>query len=295
MRRYPNIPQAAGLLLLFVLLQFVFAVPLGLIAMATTTTLTNSPLTIAVVNLLSIGLLLRFGLQRTRASFREVFPLSPIRPVLLLPMSLTIIGMSILLSEADNRLRTVLPIPAGIIEILQNLFGAPKNFFSSIFTLVIVAPLTEESLFRGLILRGFLSHYSVRKAIIASALFFAVFHFNPWQFTSAAVAGVVLAWWFVKTRSLLPCLFGHALNNALPLILLAIPRVNIPGYSNEITEQIEFQPLWFDLLGLLLAGVGIWRLIREFAKSDDRPLPEPLETSASDLAFPHNGQMENPQ
>jgi membrane protease YdiL (CAAX protease family) len=295
MRHYPNIPQAAGLLLLFVLLQFVFAVPVGLIGMATETNLTSSPLTIAVVNLLSIGLLLHFGFQRTQASFREVFPLSPIRPALLLPMALTIIGLSILLSEVDNRLRTVLPIPARFMEILEQLFGAPQNLLGAIFTLVIVAPLTEELLVRGLVLRGFLSHYSVRKAILASALFFAVLHFNPWQFTSAAVAGVVLAWWYVKTRSLLPCLFGHALNNALPLILLAIPQLQIPGYSTELTEQIEFQPLWFNGLGLLLAGWGIGWLLIEFEKFDAPPTPEAAGILTSDLVLPDNGKMENPQ
>ncbi len=295
MRHYPNIPQAVGLLLLFVLLQFIFAVPVGLIGLATKTNLASSPLTIAIVNLLSIGLLLRFGLQRTGASFREVFPLSSIRPVLFLPMTLTIIGLSILLSEVDNRLRTVLPIPAPFMEILEQLFGAPQNLLGSIFTLVIIAPLTEEFLVRGLVLRGFLSHYSVRQAILASALFFAVLHFNPWQFTSAAVAGVVLAWWYVKTRSLLPCLFGHALNNALPLILLAIPQLQIPGYSTELTEHIEFQPFWFNGLGLLLAGWGIWWLFVEFEKFEAPHTPEAAEILTSDLVLPHNGKMENPQ
>ena len=121
MRHYPNIAQALGLLLLFVLLQFIFAVPTGLIGLATKSDIAKTPLTIAVVNLLSIGLLLRFGLQRNQASFQDVFPLSPIRPALLLPMSLTVIGMSILLSEVDNRFRTVLPMPARVIEILQEL------------------------------------------------------------------------------------------------------------------------------------------------------------------------------
>jgi len=295
MRYYPNIAQTIGLLLLFVLLQLICALPLGLISMATQSDIASTPLTIAVVNVISIGLLLRFGLKRNQVSFREIFPLAPIRPALLLPMTLTIIGMSIILSEADNCLRAVLPIPAPIVEILKNFFDASRNFFSSFFTLVIVAPLTEEFLFRGLILRGLLSHYSVRKAIIASALFFGVFHFNPWQFISAAVAGVVLAWWFVKTRSLLPCLFGHALNNALPVILLAIPQLSIPGYSSEIAERVEFQPLWFDALGLLLAGIGVWWLYREFAKMDDARSRELSAISTVEPAFSDNGKMGNPQ
>jgi hypothetical protein len=192
-------------------------------------------------------------------------------------------------------LRTVLPVPAWIVDLLQNLFGKPENFWGSLLTLVVVAPLTEELLFRGLILRGFLGNYSVHKAILVSAFLFGAFHLNPWQFTGALVLGAVFAWWFFKTRSLLPCLFGHALNNGLPLMLLAFPQLKIPGYSNEITEHVAFQPLWFDALGVLLAGTGIWWLHREFAKTDaERPHESSAVPSAAP-AFSDNGRMENPQ
>jgi hypothetical protein len=268
MSRYPNFLQSIGLLLLIVLLQVILAIPLGLLGMATQSNLTNNPLMIAVVNLLSIGLVLLFGLKHTKSSFQEVFRLAPIRLSLLLPMALTVIGMTILLSEFDNRLRTVLPIPNWLSEILKNLFGSRENLLASFFTLVIVAPLTEELLFRGLILRGFLSNYSVRKAILTSSLLFGIFHLNPWQFTGAFVLGAIFAWWFVKTDSLLPCLFGHALNNGLPVILLVLPQLQISGYSTELTDQVVFQPLWFNLLGLALAGLGFWLLARQFAELD---------------------------
>lgn len=268
LKQYPNISQSIGLLLLVLLLQIVIAVPLAALSMGMNRSLLENPLTVAVVNSIAIGLALVFGLKRTNASFKEAFRFMPIRATLLLPMALTVVGMSILLSEADNRLRAVLPMPAWLIEVFQNLMGAGQNVWSSFFTLAVVAPLTEELLFRGLILRGFLSHYSVRKAVLVSGLLFGLFHLNPWQFFGAAVLGAIFAWWFVKTRSLLPCLFGHALNNALPLILLAVPELQISGYSTEAAAHVEFQPLWFDGLGLVLAGGGIWLLAREFKNSE---------------------------
>ncbi len=267
MRQYPNISQSIGLLLLVLLLQITLAVPLAALSMGMQRSLLENPLTVAIVNSIAIGLVLAFGLKRTGASFQEVFRFTPIRPGLYVPMALTVIGMSILLSEADNRLRTVLPMPAWLVEIFQNLMDAQKGFWGSLFTLVIVAPLTEELLFRGLILRGFLSHYSIHKAVAVSGLMFGLFHLNPWQFLGAAVLGGVFAWWFVRTRSLLPCLFGHALNNGLPLLLLAMPQLQIPGYSTEVTTPVEFQPLWFNFLGLVLAGAGIWQLKNKFGKS----------------------------
>lgn len=266
MRPFPNIPQTLGLLALVFAIQLGLAIPVAMITLVTgTTKIFENPLTVAVFNTVSIGLVLLIGLKLAKASFREVFPFNPLRPLLLIPMALTVIGLGILLSEIDNLLRLILPIPEWLEKALQSFFGDSQNIFNSFFTLVVVAAVTEELLFRGLILRGFLQNYSVRKAIIVSALLFGVFHLNPWQFTGAVVLGGIFAWWFVHTRSLLPCLFGHALNNGLPLIALAIPYLKEIGFVSDGTGPVKFQPLWLDGLGLLLAAAGLWWTAQEFS------------------------------
>ena len=137
---------------------------------------------------------------------------------------------------------------------------------------MVVAPLTEELLFRGLILRGFLRNYSQAKAVFVTAILFAIIHLNPWQFIGALLLGVIFGWWFVQTRSLIPCLFGHAVFNAFPLILSA--TVKIPGYT---IGTATFQPLWLDILGLILVGIGGWLLIWVFQKIDDAPPDAPSD------------------
>lgn len=295
MPQFPNISRAIALLVLVYVIQAVTFIPVAALGPATASSFMENPLTIAVFNTVSIGSVLLIGLRRTGASFREVFPVTPISPSLLLPMSLTVIGMSIILSEANNYLLKFLPIPPQIAKVFQDVFGTPEKFLGALLTAVIVAPLTEELLFRGLILRGFLRNYSVRKAIIVSALLFAVFHILPWQIPSAAVFGAIFAWWFVQTRSLLPGLFGHALNNGLTLIPLIVPQLKIPGYFNESPDQVVFQPLWFDLLGVLLAGIGMWWLHREFMKMEAERSRESSAVPSADPAFSDNGRVENPQ
>lgn len=207
-----------------------------------------------------------------------MFPFTPFRASLLFPMSLTIIGLHILLSEMDNLLRTVLPMPTWCSEVLSDLTRGQTSLWGSVVLLVIVAPLTEELLFRGLILRGFLSHYTATKAVLASAMLFAVVHLNPWQAPAALVLGLLLAWWFLRTRSLLPCLFGHALGNALPFIFGVILQLKIRGFTGEFPREVEFQPLWFDALGILLAGVGLWLLTSMF-RGARLPPRDPQPTS----------------
>ena len=126
-----------------------------------------------------------------------------------------------------------------------------------------VAPAVEEVLFRGLILSGFLSHYSTRKAVLASAILFGLLHLNPWQIIGATIYGILLAWWFMQTGSILPCLFGHALANTLALSVKALLRLEIPGFTGG------FPPLWLNFLAFVLAALGVWLLIHQFRKSND--------------------------
>ena len=121
-----------------------------------------------------------------------------------------------------------------------------------------------ELLFRGLVLRGFLLSYTARASMLLSAFLFAVLHVNPWQLLPAFAFGLVLAWWFVHTRSLVPCLLGHALNNGIPVLLIAFPVADIPGYTGTPADGATFQPAWLTLLGLALFGVGMSMTARQF-------------------------------
>ncbi len=272
-KHYPNIKQALVLILLFLGLQVVLGIPLALLSLFLKFPTTH-PAALAVVNVAAFGGVVWWGLRKSRASFGSVFPLTPVSLPLLGAVAMTILGMSILVSEADNLFRLIVPVPESFANFLRGIIGSQSSLWGSILILVIVAPLTEEFLFRGLFLHGFLSHYSVKKAILVSAVLFGLIHLNPWQFLGATVLGIVFAWWFVHTRSLVPCLFGHALNNALPIIYGRLLQLEIPGYSDESLEHVQHQPLWFDGLGLLLAGLGIWLTIQMFKKGSKNIVSE---------------------
>ena len=265
---YPNIPQSIWILVLLSVLMGVLSIPLVLLEGDDSSQLAEHPAIASLISVIAFGLILMRGLKRANTSFREICPLVPIRLPLLFPMALAVIGTSILISEADNLLRTFLPPPAWFDELFRSLLSGEISLWGSILSLVVVAPLTEELLVRGLILRGFLSHYSTRKAILASAIFFGGLHLNPWQFIGATALGILFAWWFIETRSMLPCFFGHALANALPLTVMALIPLEIPGYTSGF-EKGTFQPLWLDFAGIVLVVLGIWLLIRQFRQSCD--------------------------
>ena len=57
---------------------------------------------------------------------------------------------------------------------------------------------------------------------------------------------------------------GHALNNAVPLVLIGVLDVEIEGFTSDPTV-LEFQPAWLNLIGLLCAGWGLSRLVQAFS------------------------------
>jgi len=82
----------------------------------------------------------------------------------------------------------------------------------------VVGPIVEELIFRGLILKGFRRNYNATTAILMSALLFALFHLNPWQFPATFVLGLLLGWVMIRTNNIILAIIGHSINNFLVLI-----------------------------------------------------------------------------
>ncbi|SFO83992.1 hypothetical protein SAMN05428949_6698 [Chitinophaga sp. YR627] len=143
-------------------------------------------------------------------SFNSIQPV--LIPVLIICTLGLIVGM--------ERLATLIPMPKVVEKMFEDLFK--KDVFS-IITIVIAAPLLEEILCRGIILKGLLQRYPARKAIIISALFFGLVHMNPWQALPAFCIGLFMGWIFYKTNSIIPGIIVHATNNGMAALFLFFP------------------------------------------------------------------------
>lgn len=261
---HPGILHAIGLVVAVFILQVVLVIPLLVVQAILKIDIVSHPAVVGILNILAIGAVLVWGLRINKMSTRQLFLLRPVPTPLLVPMIITSLGMAILLSETDNLFRFVLPMPEFVADVFQKLFTGQTSFWGSLMAMVVVAPLTEELLFRGLILRGFLSRYTVVKSVLVSSLLFAAMHANPWQFISAMTLGCLFAWWFLRTGSLVPCIIGHMLNNGFSL-MVSRSSVVIPGFSSQDPgAAAELQPWWLDLTGVTLTLLGIW-LFRRIA------------------------------
>ena len=126
------------------------------------------------------------------------------------------IPLTVALAVISEALASFIPMPESFVKLFEQMIQINLQGF---LTIVIIAPILEELIFRGVILKRFLDKYSENKAIILSALIFGIAHANPWQFIGAVLIGIILGWIFVKTKSVLPGMFMHFINNLTGFVL----------------------------------------------------------------------------
>ena len=123
---------------------------------------------LGISNLAAFTIILRRECRIERTSFPALGRWS-FKPVLLLvPLILMAIAASMLTSEISNGFNACFPQPAAIRRFFQGLGDLGNHPFGSFFCLVLVAPVTEELVFRGLILRGLLVTTKPLRALLIS-------------------------------------------------------------------------------------------------------------------------------
>jgi len=283
--------QAAGLTAQFLLYQLGLFVAIGLIAgaygaiahLSRPTGATADPVVLIAVNSIAVVLVLRGQLRKSKIPWRAMsdwgFQSLPILPVFLLLMG----GEVITASEIGNRVSALLPPPQWLRDYALPLFDLASHPVSAPFALVVMAAVTEEVLFRGMILRGLLARMEPVRAVGISAGLFAVMHLNPWQMPSAFLIGSILGWVYLHTRSLALCIVGHGFHNAMCLLATGLP-FTIDGFNTMPSPgQALFQPWWLNLLGFGLLVAGGWLLHRQAPR-----FPWPREQPAEPPLLPVN-------
>lgn len=96
-----------------------------------------------------------------------------------------------------------------------NIPGSPEttDFFAGFILYGLLSPLTEELLFRWLLLNRIERVFNTRMAVALSALFFGIYHGNVVQGCYAFLMGAVLAVICVRTKSLTAAYLFHAVAN----------------------------------------------------------------------------------
>lgn len=161
------------------------------------------------------------------------------------------------------------------LETMKQVTGGP--FWSSFLVTAIFAPVFEEWMCRGVVLRGLLTKMKPAWAIVVSALFFALIHGNPWQALNAFFVGLVMGYVYYKTGSLLLTMLIHFVNNGSAVIAAQFSSVDETEYWIETMPMGTYIPL--IIAGTAVLAACIWAFYRIPLQQERGNIDEiPVET-----------------
>lgn len=150
----------------------------------------------------------------------------------------------------------LVPPPRAFVEKLGDTLLLGGRPFPVVLLVVAITPaICEELFFRGVIFAGLRRHGPV-VTVIVSALLFALLHGSIYRLIPTFTLGAVLAWARYTTRSIVPGMIVHAMNNGIAVAILFYK----PAWAAEAGEQV---PLTWAAVGAAVFVLGMALLPRK--------------------------------
>jgi membrane protease YdiL (CAAX protease family) len=112
----------------------------------------------------------------------------------------------------------------------------------------------EEALFRGPILRGFLSRVGPAAAAVMTGLLFGIFHIELSRILPTALLGILLSQIALQAGSILPSMLAHFLNNACLITMAYL------GIDERVPELGTTASLLLFVASAAVTGLGLFML-----------------------------------
>jgi sodium transport system permease protein len=180
-----------------------------------------------------------------------------------------VLALNPLVNELKPVVEWLFPISSVIKVSLGQVLTQMPNLAVTIGVFALAPAICEEFAFRGFILSGLEHQHDTRSAILLSALMFGFLHvllslFQ--QLFNATLLGIVLGLLAVRSKSILPGLIFHFLNNAIAvsqdyLSKASWSRAAIPWIYRKPAEGL-YHVGWTVTSALVSAGLlfYLWRL-----------------------------------
>ena len=138
-----------------------------------------------------------------------------------LALSAAVVGLGILISYLYELL-----LGGAEIQASNDMYTAMTDSGFGVATVaitaVIVAPFAEETFFRGFLFAGISKRWGYSWGVIVSGALFAIAHFGSGGLVPIFILGMLLAWLYINTGSLWPCILAHFAYNSLALLFMVI-------------------------------------------------------------------------
>ena len=148
-------------------------------------------------------------------------------------------------------------MPEHLEAALERLTKGP--LWASLLSVSVFAPLFEEWLCRGLVLRGLMKHMNPTGAIITSAVFFAVLHMNPWQAIPAFLLGALFGYVYYRTGSLKLTMLMHCVNNTFSVLMSRVPGLEEAESFMDVLSPWAYACIFIACILMIASAIIILR------------------------------------
>ncbi|MBR2442934.1 MAG: CPBP family intramembrane metalloprotease [Rikenellaceae bacterium] len=204
-----------------------------------------------------IALLLMWGYARIRGSkvaiFRYHFHWLNTSAVLWGVVAITAIGV------IEEPLLSLMPE-----EWLESVMQQIGTGAYAICTTVILAPIFEELIFRGVLLGNIRRRWGSLRAVLFSSLIFGAIHLIPQQVVNAFLVGIIIGGIYVMTDSILAVITLHAVNNALSYVLSATNPDGDGTLRSIVTDDVTYWSIY--AVCVLFLSVSFALIMRRYRR-----------------------------
>ena len=157
-----------------------------------------------------------------------------------------------------------------INQMVEKTYGdliTAHNIYELILVVIVIAvvpALSEESMFRGFIQRSFELKINKYWAILITALFFSLYHFNPYGLIPLFILGVFFGFAAYKTKSLVIPMLLHFINNFSAVLLYHILGDDELIKSDAAVNSNELSSYVITFFGLSVIFIGLMLLISKY-------------------------------
>ncbi len=197
-------------------------------------------------------------LQRQQIPLQQALRLYPVPLKTIIATVVIAIGAVIITDELDRLILLLMPEDQGSIDRIAELltFDSLGPAIILFIGLGIFAPVGEELLFRGYLQQFLENHWQdATRAVLITAMTFAMVHLNPYWVIQAYVLGVLLGYLAWYSNSVLPAIILHGVYNSLALIINNLDKTETAFYlsGNHVS-------LFWLFAAFGLTGAGFYLL-----------------------------------
>ncbi len=147
------------------------------------------------------------------------------------------------------------------------------NLIIRIISIIVLAPIIEELVFRGILLNSISKSLNTKWAIMISSLLFGIIHIHPVPIIIIGLTTILTAWIVIKSNSILSGFIIHFINNFIAVSYYMLKNSGGLVFFQNLSLTAKWDISIFILFSSIIMIIfGIKWLLRNLDLNSQRPI-----------------------